>query len=152
MRPSFKDVQHLFSLIVLLLVAISLFVALRAAVVPAGFGKYGHYRAGAIEDNRKHSISFAGQDQCVACHDTQAALRKSGRHANVSCEACHGAQAAHIEDVGNVKPARPDVMPLCLSCHEQDAAKNAKLPQVVRSEHMGGAVCNDCHKPHQPKL
>ena len=32
---------------------LGLFVALRAAVVPEGFGKYGHYRAGALEDNQK---------------------------------------------------------------------------------------------------
>ncbi len=152
MRFSFRDARHLLSLGVLLVVAIGLFVLLRAAVVPAGFGVYGHYRAGAIDDNRAHAISFAGQAECLYCHDTQVEARQGGRHRNISCEACHGPQAKHAVSEGKEKPVHREITALCFSCHEKDAAKAAVYPQVVRAEHYSGVKCNDCHQPHKPKM
>lgn len=152
MRFSFKDAKHLISLLVLFVLALGLFAAIRKAVVPAGFGVYGHYRAGAIDANREHAVSFAGQAECVGCHDKEADQRNSGRHAKISCEACHGPQAKHAADFEKTKPVMPKVNPLCLNCHAKDAAKPAFLPQVVDAEHSNGMQCNDCHQPHQPKM
>ncbi len=152
MRFSFKDAQHLLSLVGLLAIAIGAFVILRSAVVPTGFGIYGHYRAGAIEDNRNRAVTFAGQADCVGCHDKEAELRGAGKHANVSCEGCHGPQAKHAADFEKAKPVKPQVNPLCLNCHEKDAAKPGKFPQIVFAEHSAGSQCNDCHQPHQPKI
>ena len=53
---------------------------------------------------------------------------------------------------GDAKPARPVVAKLCRRCHEADAAKPKKFPQVVLAEHGGGEVCNACHQPHKPNL
>jgi len=97
-------------------------------------------------------LTFAGQAQCVECHDEEAKLRAAGKHARVACEACHGPQAAHAGDFVNVKPQLPDVAKLCARCHEQDAAKPKTFPQVVTAEHSGGVVCNTCHQPHNPHL
>ncbi len=152
MRFPWKDSQHLISLIALVAVAVGAFVLLRAAVVPAGFGLYGHYRAGAIDDNRVRTVKFAGAAECALCHDTEATAKQGGKHAGVSCEACHGPQARHAASEGKEKPAKPNVTSLCLNCHEKDAAKPVKFPQVTPAEHNAGMTCNDCHQPHQPKL
>jgi hypothetical protein len=133
-------------------VGLALFIALRGVVIPPGFGKYGHYRPGALDLVRSRPISYAGQQQCVICHDEEAKVRSEGKHAHVACEACHGPLAKHAEDPGSVIPKLPDVAALCVRCHEKDAAKPAGFPQVASAEHSGGMVCNTCHKPHSPKL
>lgn len=152
MRVTFQDGKHLISLVVLFATAVGVFVILRAAVVPEGFGKYGHYRAGAIDDNRARPVNFAGQAECASCHDSQLQVRNGGRHKGISCEACHGPQAKHAASGGDNKPAKPNVLTLCLNCHEKDAAKPVALPQVDKAEHYNGTTCSDCHLPHNPKM
>jgi hypothetical protein len=147
-----RDSAHLIRPALVLLAALGLFVAIRAAVIPKGFGAYGHYRAGALEESRAKTISYAGQEACGACHDDQAKARAAGRHAKVACEGCHGPLAKHADDAIAHKPAKPDTVQLCRKCHEKDAAKPEKFPQVVTAEHSGGAACNTCHQPHNPRL
>jgi predicted CXXCH cytochrome family protein len=132
--------------------ALIAFLLLRQALVPAEFGKYGHYRAGALDENRQRPLRYAGQQSCVVCHEPVATLRGQGKHAGVACEACHGPAFRHAEAMGDEKPARPDVTALCRRCHEADAAKPKKFPQVVLAEHRGGEACNACHQPHKPNL
>ena len=146
-----RDAGHLVRLVVVLLAGVLLFLILRNALVPPGFGQYGHYRPGALEDNRNRPVKFAGQTACAMCHDEVVQLRKTGKHAGVSCEACHGPQFQHTEDPTAHKPPRPQVAALCVRCHEADAAKPKRFPQVVSKEHSGGEPCGTCHKPHNPK-
>ena len=152
MKRFFRDSAHLIRPAIVLLAALGLFMIVRAAVVPAGFGKFGHYRPGALDSARSKPISYAGQAACVLCHEDQAKVRAAGRHAHVACEACHGPLAKHADDPTAVKPALPDVAVLCRRCHEKDAAKPAQFPQVATAEHSGGALCNSCHQPHNPHL
>ena len=154
MRRLFQDAGHLVRPAIVLLAALCLFLLIRGAVIPKAFGQYGHFRPGALDDIRQHPISYAGQDTCVMCHEEQANVRKAGRHAHVACEACHGPQNAHAtaDDPSSKKPTLPDVANLCRRCHEQDAAKPKNFPQVVTAEHSGGALCNTCHKPHNPHI
>jgi uncharacterized CHY-type Zn-finger protein len=137
---------------VVLLLGLGLFLAIRAAVVPKGFGKYGHYRPQALALIRSRPIAFAGQDMCLMCHDDQGKARAAGKHARVACEACHGPLADHAADPAAHKPVLPDVANLCRRCHEKDAAKPQGFPQVVTAEHSGGVLCNSCHQPHNPHL
>jgi cytochrome c554/c'-like protein len=146
----FRDSAHLIRPALVLVGALGLFVVIRAAVIPKGFGAYGHYRPGALDLVRSKPISYAGQDTCVLCHEDQAKVRASGKHAKVACEACHGPLAKHANDPGSLKPVRPDTAVLCRRCHEKDAAKPEKFPQVATAEHSGGAACNTCHQPHSP--
>jgi len=147
-----RDAGHLIRPAAVLLTALGVFLMLRTVLVPKAFGEYGHYRPGALETIRQRPIAYAGQQQCVMCHEDEAKERASGKHAKVACEACHGPLAAHAADpVANV-PKLPDVANLCRRCHEKDAAKPAGFPQVVTAEHSGGMACNDCHKPHNPHL
>ena len=152
MRQFLRDSGHLVRPAVVLIAALGVFLIVRAAVVPKGFGQYGHYRPGALDVARARPIAFAGQDTCVLCHDEEGKTRASGRHAHVACEACHGPLAKHADDPAANVPQLPDVANLCRRCHEKDAAKPATFPQVVTAEHSGGMQCDGCHQPHNPKL
>ena len=152
MHRLMKDWGHLVRVALVLVAAFGIFVVVRAAVIPKDFGKYGHYRPGALDMVRSRPISYAGQDTCVMCHDDEAKLRASGKHAHVACEACHGPLAKHADDPGSVVPKLPVVADLCRRCHEKDAAKPKTFPQVATVEHSGGAECNSCHQPHSPQL
>jgi hypothetical protein len=152
LRRLFHDSAHLIRPALVILAGLGLFLILRGAVIPKDFGKYGHFRPGALDLVRSRPVAYAGQDTCVACHDDQAKVRAAGKHAHVACEACHGPQAKHADDPTSLKPHLPDVANLCRRCHEQDAAKPKWFPQVVTAEHSGGMACNDCHKPHNPHI
>ena len=152
MKSFFRDSGHLLRPALVLLAGAGIFLLVRSAVVPKAFGQYGHFRPAALEINRQKPLSFAGQDQCVLCHPDEAKMRAAGRHAHVSCEACHGPQARHADDPGSIKPELPNVATLCVRCHEKDAAKPKTFPQVASADHSGGIVCNTCHQPHNPHL
>jgi ABC-type nickel/cobalt efflux system permease component RcnA len=154
LRQFLRDSGHLIRPAIVLLVGFAVFMLIRTALIPKAFGRYGHYDAASLDRIRQHPISYAGQDACVMCHDDEAKARASGRHAHVSCEACHGPQDAHAtaDDPSAHKPALPDVANLCRRCHEKDAAKPPNFPQVVTVEHSGGALCTACHQPHNPHL
>jgi hypothetical protein len=149
-----KEAAHLVRLAGVFLAGFLLFLVVRQQVVPAGFGKYGHFRAGALDDNRAHPIVFAGRSACAGCHEDQLKVLESSKHAIVSCEACHGPQAKHAnaDDPSAAKPALPDTTALCARCHEASSAKPQKFPQVVSKEHSGGESCKTCHMPHQPQM
>ncbi len=151
MPSAIRESGHLFRLLGVFVAAIVAFLLLRSALVPHAFGQYGHYRPGALDDNQKRVPRHAGQAACLDCHDVQATLRKAGKHAKVSCEACHGPHAAHAEDP-TIKPPPPHATVLCKSCHEKDAAKPKWFPQVNSGEHNAGVDCNSCHQAHKPGL
>ena len=67
MNRSFKDVEHLIRLAALFAVGVLLFAVARAVFVPKDFGKYGHYRAGAIDDAAAQPLSYAGRARCAEC-------------------------------------------------------------------------------------
>lgn len=133
-------------------VGIALFFVVRAWLVPKDFGVYGHYRAGALADNRAHPLVFAGQASCTECHDDIVAARKGGRHEHVGCEACHGALGTHASGQTDTKPPRPDPRALCVSCHDAKVGKPAGYPQVRVSEHAEEGPCTACHQPHNPAI
>ena len=152
MRRLLRDWGHLVRPAMVLLAALGVFLVIRSLVVPKAFGQYGHYRPGALDMIRSRPVAYAGQDTCVMCHDDEAKTRAVGKHAHVSCEACHGPQAKHADSPTDLKPTLPDTAVLCARCHEKDTAKPKTFPQVVTTEHSGGAKCNTCHQPHNPHL
>ena len=152
MPDNLKNAAHLIRLALVFLVGFLLFVAVRAAVMPPSFGKYGHFRAVALDDNRNVKPSYAGQDTCAVCHDEVLQTKLKGSHKTVHCEACHGPQAAHADDPTTIKPPRPNAQLLCPRCHERDAAKPAGFKQVDIKSHSQGLECAGCHQPHSPKM
>jgi len=151
MTFSFKDAEHLIRLAAIFLVAGLLFVVARAQMVPDDFGRFGHYRAGAIDDARKPAPVHAGQAACAECHADVVTVRAAARHAAISCESCHGALASHAS--GEVaKPARPDGRERCVRCHAARTGKPRQYPTVVVQDHAGDEKCITCHTPHDPRI
>jgi hypothetical protein len=131
---------------------IALFLVLRWVMVPADFGVYGHYRAGALTDAMSRPLRFAGQAACIECHTDIAELRAQGRHAKVGCESCHGALGAHAANPDGVKPKKPDPRATCIVCHTASISKPKSFPQVVVADHAPAGSCAECHQVHNPKL
>ena len=148
----FKDAEHLLRLAALFVIGLLVFGVARAELVPAGFGKYGHYRAGAIDDIRAKPISYAGQSACVDCHSDIAQLRAQARHKNISCESCHGPLAKHADAPDALVPKLPDARPLCIHCHAANTGKPKQYPTVNIKDHAGDESCLTCHKPHDPRI
>lgn len=152
MKDFLRNTEHLLRVVLLLALGLIGFLLVRRAVVPAEFGKYGHFRPGALDEIRAKPVKFAGRQACEACHTDQVEVKSKGKHANVGCEACHGPQARHVEDPTSVTPKLPDVAVLCVRCHEANSGKPKNFPQVVSADHAGEVPCNTCHKPHTPKI
>jgi hypothetical protein len=152
MPARFDDFRHLLRLLLLFLAGLAAFLLLRAVLMPPGFGDFGHYRAGALDDNRLRPVTFAGQRACLDCHGDVGETRAGGRHERLSCEGCHGAMASHASDPTGVAAARPDPRSVCLRCHARNRSRPASFPQIVVDEHAGDASCADCHRPHHPGI
>lgn len=148
----FRDREHLLRLGLLFVAGGLLFLIARAVFVPADFGLYGHYRAGALDDDRNHPLVFAGRAACAGCHAKQADELHAGKHARLGCESCHGALAAHAAAPKQAVAQKLETPVLCPSCHGKNAAKPHGFPQVVVEEHNAGAACGDCHQPHSPAM
>lgn len=151
----FKDKEHLVRMASLFAVGIAAFLVLQHVFVPRGFGLYGHYRAGALDDARNpalHPVHYAGRAACADCHAEVVAARKGSRHEQVGCEACHGPAARHASDPGQVKPTLPDPRAVCIRCHSASASRPKGFPQVVVAEHADSGACTSCHQPHAPKV
>jgi hypothetical protein len=150
MQKFFKDKMHLVRLAGLFAAGLLLFVLARAIFVPKGFGLYGHYRAGALADNRSRPVSFAGRAVCGECHTDKKEELASGKHAGIGCEACHGALARHADNPGEMKPEKPEPKTLCVKCHLANVAKPGKFPQIDPKTHFDGGDCHGCHASHAP--
>jgi uncharacterized CHY-type Zn-finger protein len=148
----FKDVEHLVRLAGLFVAGLLVFTVARAELVPADFGKLGHYRAGAIDDIRAKAPEYAGQKACAECHVDVVELRAAARHTAIACESCHGPLAKHAADPGQLTPKLPEARPLCIHCHAANTGKPKRYPTVDVKEHAGDESCITCHKPHNPKL
>jgi hypothetical protein len=152
MGDRFRNYAHLVRMAVLFVAGTALFLVGRSYFVPSDFGVYGHYRAGALDEARAHPIVFAGQAACVECHSDVGDIRRTARHARVSCESCHGALAGHAAGEEPLKPARPDGLTTCVGCHLKSRSKPPAFLQIEVADHAGDNKCIDCHNPHAPKI
>ena len=150
MERPFEDREHLLRVAALFAFGFAVFLLLRALLVPEGFGVYGHFRAGALEANRRQPLAHAGRAACTECHSDVAELLRSGQHSHIGCEACHGALARHAEDATTQKAAKPDPREICLGCHAPSTAKPAGFPRIVPRDHAPEGSCAECHRPHAP--
>ena len=146
----FKDKEHLVRMAGLFGAGLLLFLLLRGVLIPADFGVYGHFRAGALSDNASVNLHFAGRAACASCHDDVAATKAAGPHAPIGCESCHGPLARHADDPQSQQPELPVATPLCVGCHAANVARPASFPQVDPPEHAQGEACDGCHSPHDP--
>lgn len=152
MLNRFRDIEHVLRLVVIFALGVAMFLVLRWWLVPPDFGVYGHFRAGALADNRSRPIVYAGRAACTDCHSEVVDVRRGGRHEQIGCEACHGPLAGHASGEEEAPPARPDPRVTCIRCHDARAGKPAAFPQVDVGDHAPEGACTDCHRPHQPAV
>jgi hypothetical protein len=148
---AFKDAGHLFRVAAVFLLGIVIFLGVRVFLVPKSFGEYGHYRGNALAELAALPLHYAGHQACETCHSDVFEKKKTGSHAHVNCEACHGPLAKHADDPSE-QPPKLDTAVLCAKCHEANAAKPKNFPQVVTADHSSGLPCDTCHQPHSPAI
>ncbi len=131
-------------------------------LTPKSFGKYGHYRADAIEEEANLEIRHWTNASCLSCHQHEANIHLNGLHKTISCEFCHGAYGDHIKDgkkVGTLPVKRDEeIRVLCLRCHNRaiKARSEEVIKTVVMPEHLESQkvklthICNQCHHQHAP--
>jgi uncharacterized CHY-type Zn-finger protein len=132
-------------------ILVGLLVGARWFLVPADFGRLGHFRAAAVQEVAAQKIEYAGHEKCAECHDDVVTMKSAGYHKNVACEVCHGPAAAHARDPGNHTPTAPRERGSCPLCHEYLASRPTGFPQIVSASHNPMKPCISCHKPHDPK-
>jgi predicted CXXCH cytochrome family protein len=151
-RAPFRDYEHVLRMAGVFAAAVVLFLAWRAWAVPSDFGKYGHFRAGAIADVASRTPRYAGRALCIECHGDIEEARQGGKHARIGCEACHGPLGAHARAETDEAPIRPNARAVCLQCHTGGQGKPTTFPQIVVKEHASAGPCTECHQAHKPGL
>jgi hypothetical protein len=151
-RVRFADYQHVLRMAGVFIAGVVLFLVWRSWMVPEDFGVYGHYRAGAIAEAASRTPVFAGQASCIDCHSDVQQVRATGRHAQVTCEACHGPLGVHARGETDVAPIRPSNRGVCLSCHIARPGMSIPFPKIIVNEHSESGPCTDCHKSHAPGM
>jgi len=130
---------------------ISLFLVARHFLVPDTFGKYGPYRAAAMDDYAALEIHYSGQEACFECHQNIEDLKKTDVHSELHCETCHGPGQKHVLSSLPADILKPTGREFCGKCHILNAAKQKDaINQIDLTKHNIGKNCIECHNPHQP--
>jgi hypothetical protein len=123
------------------------YLVARAFLTPRSFGDYGWYRGDALQEQASKPIMFAGKKACEECHSDEVKKLAGAGHKTLSCEGCHGAGQAHVENP-EVKMGAIGYSP-CARCHEANPSRPKWHKQINPKSHYG-ANCAECHVPHQP--
>jgi hypothetical protein len=154
MARRWQPYRHVLRVAALFLFGFVTFLVVRSLLVPADFGRYGFYRAGALDAARAYGTRYAGEASCKDCHEEPFEVRKGQGHQLVKCEACHGPLARHSENNFDVDKAEVLNSRLsCFPCHVQLKGRPASLPQFDPNDHASAVEdkCIECHLPHRPK-
>lgn len=144
--------QQVTSLIILFALALAALIVARILLVPETFGKYGYYRADAIDDIVATDVKYAGYQACQECHDDISEMKARSNHKGVSCEVCHGPAARHTEAPDEFTPDAPRERGYCPLCHGFNPSRPTGFPQIITELHNPGKPCMSCHNPHNPLL
>lgn len=157
-----RHAKHIFRLIILIVVLLSVISITLKLFVPKSFGKYGHYRADNLKEQMELPVVWQGvrNESCVECHQDETYKKMASRHKNVPCMNCHGPISKHV----SVARKRIAEMPIirswkhCARCHQKLAARAKVIPQVDVVEHLREQgekldknICIECHNPHNPQ-
>jgi hypothetical protein len=155
--------KHLLRVTLLLLVGFIFFELGRRLIVPASFGKYGHYRANNLKEQMNMPVKWEASrtKECEVCHEKRVAEHKNSKHENVPCMDCHGPISEHVTKTPNGEMKKTNKMPKegsykhCVRCHQKLAARAPGIRQIDVLKHlrekgmqMEKDVCLGCHDPH----
>ena len=134
----------------------------KVLMTPESLGKYGHYRANAIQEEADREMRHWTNASCLSCHVHEANYHANGNHKTISCEFCHGPYADHVVDgkkTGEL-PVRTgdEIKILCLRCHNKaikarpgDVIKTVVMPDHLKKQNVKEThTCNQCHYVHAP--
>lgn len=147
------------------------FAKARSMVVPADFGKLGHFRASAITDAAAREPRHLGSAACADCHSEIYDPWSKGKHTRPQCENCHGPGMLHVKVMSddsvaayrdpilkNKDALRPTTgIRECKWCHLKTFERPTTLKYItsVRGHIIGkggtftpASKCTDCHDPH----
>jgi hypothetical protein len=146
-----KMAPQIVRLLLLTVTIVVTYLLARYFLTPSSFGQYGHYRGNALMEQASRPRAFGGKQACLDCHGDEEKVKRlaKGGHKNLSCEVCHGAAQAHIENYEVKLPTQ--AVSHCVRCHEADPAKPKGMKQIVSKNHYTGEHCAGCHIPHQPE-
>jgi len=107
----------IFRLFFSFIVFVSLFILIQRLVTPDSFGKYGHYRANSLEDNKMRTSYYKGEKKCTECHQEVYDLKATDVHDGVRCESCHSPKIAGTIDCKVNPPIVKGTILFCAQCH-----------------------------------
>lgn len=132
-------------------VFVSVFILIRHNLVPESFGKYGHYRANSLDDNKMRTAYYKGEAVCASCHQDVFDLKDSDLHSEISCETCHPPKIDNQTECETNPPVVKGTIEFCSQCHAMNLGRFRKgVPQLVVKDHKGDKNCIECHNPHAP--
>ncbi|WP_372793839.1 multiheme c-type cytochrome [Lutibacter sp.] len=141
----------IFRLLLSFIVFVTVFVLIQQYLTPNSFGKYGHYRADAIDDNKMRTSYYKGEESCVTCHQDVYDLKSEDVHDRVRCESCHFPKIAGSVDCEVMPPKVEGTLEFCAQCHAINLGRLKKgVPQLDFKEHKGDQNCIECHNVHAP--
>ncbi len=161
--------SHIYRLLVLLVVVVVGFIAVRSLAIPASWDNEKFYRVDSLEELKLQPMRLGGNEACAGsgCHDEQKVLKHKerfntlakGSHSGLACENCHGPLSDHISDGKHAAKARINrENTLCLGCHGPLISRPKDFPQfdAEKTGHWYFDVeitkpCSDCHDPHEPR-
>lgn len=166
MNPSPRS--HIYRMILVLVVIMAGFVAIRSLAIPKSWDNELFYRVDSLEELKHLPLRLGGNESCAgsACHEQQLEKHKehyaaleNGDHSGLACENCHGPLSAHVSDGRRTAPARIEhENSLCLGCHAPLISRPKDFPQFD-AENTGhwyfdveiDTPCQECHDPHEPR-
>ena len=140
----------IFRLFFSFVVFVGIFILIQRFLTPDSFGKYGHYRANAIDDNKISTSYYKGEEKCTSCHQEVYDLKSEDVHDGVSCESCHVPKIDISTECEVMPPKVEGDLKLCAQCHETNFGRLKKAPQLDFKEHEEGQNCIECHNVHAP--
>jgi hypothetical protein len=135
-------------LVLLTIGIVGTYLVAKYFLTPPSFGEYGFYRGEALAEAASHPRSYAGKKACEECHSDEYQMLQTFGHKTLSCEGCHGAGQAHVDD--------PDVKLAvltyshCVRCHAFNPSRPTWHKQIDPKDHYTGETCISCHVPHAP--
>ncbi|HWH68772.1 MAG TPA: hypothetical protein VNT26_05270 [Candidatus Sulfotelmatobacter sp.] len=149
MRRLLKMPPQIFRIVLLAAAIVGSYLMAREVLTPPSFHQHGFFRGDALGELAAREPVFAGRKACSECHEEEVKALAAHDHKSLSCEGCHGAAQAHVDN--------PDIKPQvlhyshCARCHEANVSRPKWHKQISTKDHYAGSKCTECHVPHMPK-
>lgn len=141
----------IFRLFLTFIVFVGIFILIQHFLKPDSFGKYGHYRANSMDDNKMRTFYYKGEATCTECHQDIFDQKALDVHDAVRCESCHSPKIAGTIDCKVKPPIVKGTIEFCAQCHATNTGRLEKgVPQLDFKEHYEKQNCIECHNPHAP--